>query len=60
MSPQGQRPEDLGEDLPEPSRKPSPEDKHEHAGKRKHEDKDKSKDDASKNDGTANHKPGRM
>lgn len=47
MNPQGQRPEDMGEDLPDPTRKPS------------ESDKDRGKKDTGKND-TAKHKPGRM
>lgn len=53
-NPQGQRPEDVGEDLPEPSQSDK--------GKQEDKDKDKDKDkkEAGKNDGTAHHKPGRM
>jgi hypothetical protein len=47
MEPQGQRPEDVGEDLPDPSRKPS------------ESGKDKRKNDGGKK-ATAKHKPGKM
>lgn len=51
MNPQGQPPRDVGEDLPDPPRKPSESDK----GK----DKDRGKEDAGKK-ATAYHKPGKM
>jgi hypothetical protein len=52
MNPQGQRPEDVGEDLPDSTRKPS------------ESEKDRGKKDADKKDAgkkaTAYHKPGKM
>lgn len=51
VNPQGQRPEDVGEDLPDPNRKPAESDKN--------KNKDGGKKDAGKK-ATSKHKPGRM
>jgi hypothetical protein len=50
MAPQGQRPEDVGEDLPDSTRKDKDKDK----------DKDKGWGKKVVGNGTENHKPGKM